>query len=237
MSTSLVAGISYPVHATFTARRCHPATSERITGNVLPDWRNLMAALTGSLDRTGNRAGEASLPVSPPGVIGGAVIKAARRSAGLTRRQLARTLAVSVRIVHGWENGTCPLFCVGYNRLSHLAGALDEADAKVRYEVGDLVLASQCDLLVIGMLRGFEDYAEVPPVDQDGAESQLARDLLRWALGRTLPERYRPWAPAGPLLARQDVIAFTALARNLNAGSHGDQLASYGAALSALSTG
>ena len=88
-----------------------------------------------------------------------------------------------------------------------------------------------------GMLREFEDYAEVPPVDVEGAEGEAARDLLRWALSGFAPERYRPWAPSGPLLARQDVIAFTALARNLNAGSHGDQLASYGAALTVLSTG
>ena len=86
------------------------------------------------------------------------------------------------------------------------------------YEIGDLVLASQCDLLMTGMLRGFEDYAEVPPVDVDGAEGEAARDLLRWALSGIVPKRYCPWATVGPLLARQDVIAFTALARSLNAG-------------------
>jgi transcriptional regulator with XRE-family HTH domain len=238
MSTSLVAGFGNPVHATIIAHRSHPATSERVNGNVLRKWRNPMAALTGSLDRSRNRTGEAFLPVSPPGVIGGAVIKAARRSAGLSRRRLARTLAVSLRTVHGWENGTHPLFCTGYNQLCRLASALDEADAKVGYEVGDLVLASQCDLLMTGMLRGFEDYAEVPPVDEDGAhgEGEAARALLRWALTGAAPERYRPFAPAGPLLARQDVTAFTALSRNLSAGSHGDQLASYGATLIALST-
>jgi transcriptional regulator with XRE-family HTH domain len=237
MTASLVAGFGHPVCATIIARHSHPATSKRVTGNVPRNWRNLMAAITGSPDRTGNRAGEAFLPVTPPGVIGGTVIKAARRSAGLTRRQLARTLAVSLRTVHDWENGTCPLFGVSYHQLCSLAAAFDQAGAKVRCDVGDLVLASQCDLLVMGMLREFEDYAEVPPVDEDGAEAKVARSLLRWALSGILPERYRPWAPAGLLLARQDVIAFTALARNLNAGSHGDQLASCGAALSALATG
>jgi transcriptional regulator with XRE-family HTH domain len=237
MSTSLVAGFSHPLRVTCTGRHSHPVTSEHVTGNVLRNWRNLMAALAGSLDRTGNRAGEAFLPVSPPGVIGGAVIKAARRSAGLTRRRLAQRLAVSFRTVRGWENGTHPLFCTGYNQLCRLAHALDQAGAKVGYEVGDLVLASQCDLLMTGMLRGFEDYAEVPPVDEDGAEGDVARDLLRWALAGAMPERYRPFVPAGPLLARQDVTAFTALARDLSAGSHGDQLASYGVTLIALSTG
>lgn len=237
MSTSLVAEFSHPLRATFTARHSHPVTSEHVTGNVLRNWRNLMAALAGSLDRTGKRAGEAFLPVSPPGVIGGAVIKAARRSAGLTRRRLARTLAVSPRTVRVWENGTHPLFCVGYDQLCGLASALDEADAKVGYEIGDLVLASQCDLLMTGMLRGFEDYAEVPPVDEDGPEGEVVRDLLRWALTGILPERCRPYAPASPLLAAQDMMAFTAIARDLNAGSRGDQLADFGTAIVALTVG
>lgn len=236
MTTSLVAGFSYPPHATIITRRSGPATSERGSGSAPRNWRNLMATLTGSPDRTGNRAGEAFLPVSPPGVIGGAVTTAARHSAGLTRRRLARIVTVSADTVRSWENGTCPLFCVSYGQLCRLAGALDEAGASVGREASELVLVSQCDLLVTGMLRGFEDYAEVPPVDEDGAEGDTARGLLRWALTGVPPERYRPWAPAGALLARQDLIAFTALARDMNAGSHGDQLASYGAALAALTT-
>ena len=110
-------------------------------------------------------------------------------------------LTISPGAVRGWEDGTDPLFSVSYDQLRHLASALDEADAKVGHEIGDLVLASQCDLLMTGMLREFEDYAEVPPVDLDGAESEAARDLLRWALGGIVPERYRPWAPSGRLLA------------------------------------
>jgi hypothetical protein len=38
-------------------------------------------------------------------------------------------------------------------------------------------------------------------------------------------------------LATQDQVTFTTIARQLNAGSHGDRLASYGAALTALTTG
>jgi hypothetical protein len=75
----------------------------------------------------------------------------------------------------------------------------------------------------------------VQPFDEDGAEGDAARDLLRWALTGVPPERYRPWAPnASPLMASRDVSAFTALAQDLTTGSHGDQLASYGAALTAL---
>ena len=136
-----------------------------------------------------------------------------------------------------WEDGTCPLVLCPYDGLCRLAAALDQAGAKTRCDVAELVLASQCDLLVTGMLHGTEDYAEVPPVDEDSAEGEAARNLLRWALAGVLPERYRPFAPARPLLAAQDLAAFTAVARQLNAGSHGGQLASYGHALTAIIAG
>jgi hypothetical protein len=86
--------------------------------------------------------------------------------------------------------------------------------------------------LIAGILHGSEDYAEVPPVEDP--EGEAPRSLLRWALTETAPDRYRRYAPTGPLLARPDVILFVAAARNLQAGSHGSDLASYGAALVAL---
>jgi hypothetical protein len=174
---------------------------------------------------------------SPPGVIGGAVIQAARKSARISCWKLARMLGVSPDAVRRWEDGTCPLFCVPYDGLFRLAAALDQAGAKTRCDVAEFALASQCDLLVTGMLHGTEDYAEVPPVDEDSAEGEAARDLLRWALAGILPERYRPFATARPLLAAHDLTAITAVTRQLSAGSHGDQLASYGHALTAIRVG
>jgi hypothetical protein len=102
---------------------------------------------------------------------------------------------------------------------------------KLRCDVAEFVLASQCDLLLTGVLHGFEDYAEVPPIDEDSAEGETARDLLRWAL---VPERYRLFAPTRPLLAAHDLIAFNAVAGELSADLYGDQLASYGRALKDL---
>ena len=61
------------------------------------------------------------LPVSRPGVIGAAVLKAARRSARMTRRRVARVAGVSLATVRAWENGTCPLYCVDYQQLRQLA--------------------------------------------------------------------------------------------------------------------
>jgi transcriptional regulator with XRE-family HTH domain len=196
-----------------------------------------MAALTRLPGEARVQASEDFLPTSPPGVIGGAVIRAARKSARISPRKLARMLAVSPDAVRRWEDGTCPLFCVPYDALCRLAAALNQAGAKTRCDVGELALASQCDLLLTGMLHGTEDYAEVPPVDEDSAEGEAARNLLRWALAGVLPERHHSFATARPLLAGEDLAALTAVTRQLNAGSRGGQLASYGQALTAIRVG
>jgi transcriptional regulator with XRE-family HTH domain len=180
-----------------------------------------------------DEAGAIAFPVSPPGVIGGAVIRAARRSAALSRKDLARALAVSAPNVRVWEDRTRPLFSVRYDRLCQIADALQKAGAQVGQEPGELILASQCDLLIAGILRGFEDYAEVPPIE-DPAEDKAARSLLRWALAGTVPYRYRTYVRTCSLLARPDLILFAAAAEDLQADSHGRGLADYGAALIAL---
>jgi transcriptional regulator with XRE-family HTH domain len=105
--------------------------------------------------------------VSPPGVIGGAVINAALRSANLTRRQLARMLAVTPATVRGWENGTIPLFAVSYTQIRQLADALGQSGTRAIPLLTELIIASQCDLLITRMLDGTEDYAEPPPIDED----------------------------------------------------------------------
>jgi len=170
-------------------------------------------------------------------VIGGAVIKAARRSAHLTQRRLARMLSVSPATIRTWENGTFPLFAVTYRQLCQLADGLSQAGARVGQRHSELILASQCDLLITGMLGGFEDYAEAPPVDQDTDDGAAARSLLRWALTGTIPDQYRPYNSPGPLLTRSDRADFASIARNLNAGSQGTDLISYGATLLALTSG
>lgn len=133
------------------------------------------------------------------GTIGAAVIRAAMHSADLTRRALANTLGVSPVIVHGWETGTTPLYRVGYQQLRQLAEALGRTGERTGFDLATLLLASQCDLFVAGMLGGFEDFAEVPPIEHQ-PEGQVARALLRWALTGDVPERYRPYVQPGPLL-------------------------------------
>jgi DNA-binding transcriptional regulator YiaG len=173
-------------------------------------------------------------PHSPPGVIGAAVIRAARLSAHLTRPRLARQLNVNVATVRSWENGTIPLFCVPYDQLQQLAGALKRPDAEAGGELGELLSASKCDLLLAGMLRRFEDYAEVPPIEEHSTNAETARELLRWALAGTAPDRYRQYASPLPLLDKDDIDLVTAMARDLLTGSHGHDLVGYGSALIAL---
>jgi hypothetical protein len=236
MTASLLAEFGHPVQATCAdiARPSRARSCGHLGKRALHGRRGLLDGLTRLSRPAGAQAGEASLPVSAPGVIGGAIIQAARRSARTSRKKLARMLAVSPGTVRGWEDGTCPLFCVPYHDIYRLAAAFDHAGAKMPCDVAELVLASQCDLLLTGMLQTLEDYAEVPPIDEDSAEGEAARDLLRWALAGILPERYRLYAPARSLLAAPDLIAFTAVAQQLSAGSRGGQLTSYGRALTAL---
>jgi transcriptional regulator with XRE-family HTH domain len=236
MTASLLAEFGHPVQTkrTDVARSARAASSGHLGVFASRGQGGLPAGLTPLPGPVGAQPGETFLPVSAPGVIGGAIVRAARKSARMRRRKLARMLIVSPDTVRSWEDGTCPLFCVPYADLRRLAAALDQAGAKVQCDVAELALASQCDLLITGILQRFEDYAEVPPIDEDSTEGEAARLLLRWALAGVVPERYRPFAPARPLLAAQNLTAFTALARELSAGSHGDQLASYGRALATL---
>jgi transcriptional regulator with XRE-family HTH domain len=238
MTTSFVGEASRPIGIVRVNTAHRPRVgSERLGRNARRNRAGLIAFLTRLSGGAGTQTNKDFLAASFfPGVIGGAVIRAARKSARISRRKLARLLTTSPRTVRSWENGTCPLFLVSYDGLGRLADALDRAGAKVQCGVTELMLAAQCDLLIAGMLRGFEDYAEVPPVDEDSAEGQAAYGLLRWAFTGLPPERYRTSAPVRPLLPTHDLNAFTALALQLSTGSHGKPLVSYGRALVAITT-
>jgi DNA-binding transcriptional regulator YiaG len=189
------------------------------------------AVLMGRPSGTGNTG---YCPTSPPGVIGGAIIRAARRSAHLTTRRLAQSLHVDLATARGWQNGTSPLFCLPHGQLRQLAAALRSAGAQVGQDLGELLLASQCDLLITGMLHGFEDYAEIPPIDDDGPEADAARGLLRWAFAGTVPEPYRPHVWPVALIVGPDAERLSSLAQELKAGDDGPDLVPFGAALVAL---
>lgn len=145
-------------------------------------------------------------------------------------------LNVSQATVLTWEDGTMPMFCVGYGQLRALADALTEADARVGWELDELLIASQCDLLVTGMLHGFEDYGEVPAVEGESAEAWATRGLLCWALTGAAQLQYRPHVVAGRLLAEPDVAHMARIARELQA-LEDSPLSSYGTVLLSLTHG
>src|ERR1039457_4572107 len=182
------------------AKRRGPSRSWLPPGLRPSDGSAPVITLTGMCSWIENQGGQSAFPVSPPGVIGGAVLRACRRSAGLSKRPVARMLGVSLSSVRAWEEGACPLFCVRYDQLCQLADALSRVGAQIGPDVRELLLASQCDLLITGILHGFEDYGEVPPVDENEDSATAARGLLRWALTGVVPQRYRRYAVAGPLL-------------------------------------
>jgi len=233
MTVSLLAEFSHSVQIKRTDIVCpdRAASSGHLGALAFRDREGLPAGLAQLPGPVGFREGKTLLKVSAPGVIGSAIVRAARKSAGIGRWKLARIIKASPRAVRSWENGTCPLFLVAYDDLGRLAAAFGQAGAKVGCDVAELMLASRCDLLIAGMLQGFEDYAEVPPIEEDSIQGEAARDLLRWALAGVVPQRYRAMVPARPLLTRHDLNAFTELALQLGRGSQGDQLASYGRAL------
>jgi transcriptional regulator with XRE-family HTH domain len=176
------------------------------------------------------------LTVSPPGVIGGALIRAARHSVKLARHELAQAIGLDNETVRDLEHGETALFCVPYDLLRQVAGALARPGSALTGGVGELVTAANCDLLVTAMLCGFEDYAEVPPIDQNTPDGALARDLLRWALAGVVPDRYRPTATARRLLAARERFYVATIARSLSAGARGPELAEFGLTLAMLAT-
>src|SRR5260221_13768341 len=172
------------------------------------------------------------VPVAPPGVIAGAVLRAARLSANSTRGRLARNLRMRRATVRGWEYGTIPLFGVPYGQLCQLAETLNTFGATVGNDLNELFLASQCDVLIIGMLRGEENYAEVPPIGERTPEGATADALLRWAAQGAIPTEYLKLVHATPLLADLDVKRLAEVAHELTSGVFGRDLAAYGTAVS-----
>ena len=198
----------------------------------LPTLPSIGASL---LPRTWHRAAKAAdTRGTPPGPIGAAVIKAARRGVRLSRRGLAQRLAVPISTIASWEDGSSPLYCTDFGQLRQLAAALTAPGGDERQVLHTLLLASQCDLLLTGMLRGFEDYAEIPPIDEDTADGETTRGLLHWALTGAAPALYMKHAPAGRLLSEEDVTKIRELAQLAQTGAQGPALKIFGSALATL---
>jgi transcriptional regulator with XRE-family HTH domain len=220
---------------TMTAAFAHSfsvADSGRRPRRRLPSLPSIGASL---LPRTWRRTVKAADACgTPPGPIGAAVIKAARRGVRLSQRRLAQRLAIPISTVARWEAGSSPLYCADFGQLCQLAAPLTPADGDEGRFLHRLLLASQCDLLLTGMLRGFEDYAEIPPIDENTADGETTRGLLRWALTGVAPAPYTKHAPAGRLLAEEDVTKIRELALLVEVGAHGPDLKVFGSTLATL---
>ena len=163
------------------------------------------------------------------------MIKTGRRSAGLTRHQLARLLGTTTAQLRAWETGTAPLYCEPYPQLRRIASTLSQTGAVAGADLAELLLASQCDLLITRMLTGTEDYAEIPPIDENTSEGKATRALLRWALTSQPPAHYGALALRGPLLSRADAERLHALGLALQLGARGSVLVPVGAVIASLS--
>jgi len=134
---------------------------------------------------------------SPPGAITGAVLRAARRSAGLTTARLARIAGFSEAVLRLWEYGDPPLGAEPTACLARLCAALRGADAEPQI-IGDLDTAIWCDLIVTGLTDGLRTHLDEPP-------DRAVLKLLAWATAGVLPDPYLPHAHRGPLLPPSDV--------------------------------
>jgi len=143
---------------------------------------------------------------SSPGVIGGTVIRCARRSAGVGRHDFAYATGVDHRTMRDVELGEIPLYCVPYPFLQRVADELSESLTSLTGGISELLTAADCDLLVTALLCDFEDFTEVPPIDQDTAEGKRARELLAWAL--------RGWSLTGTSRRPPPVVYWRALSGN-----------------------
>lgn len=132
----------------------------------------------------------------PPGIVAGAVLRSARRSAGLSTALLAAAIDVDETSITLWETGREPLASVSSPVIERLAAALRRMGAQPVL-VADLFVAAWCDL-VLGAIAEGDDASCLlaDPLARDNAFSEL----LAWAMTGQPPARHRPYAPAGQLL-------------------------------------
>jgi transcriptional regulator with XRE-family HTH domain len=151
-------------------------------------------ASTASLDRpTRHRVSSSANRGFLPGVVAGAVLRAARLSAGMSEAELAIAANFPLKAIWDWEGGSSLLAAVPLPQVERLQAALRKAGADPRL-VADFAAAAWCDLVVVAMIN-----------DEDTTclmANPLSRDvnfgeLLLWSLTGHIPLRYRPYANQG----------------------------------------
>jgi DNA-binding XRE family transcriptional regulator len=151
---------------------------------------------------------------SPPGIVAGTVLRAARLSAHRTQAQLAEAIGVDEACIAGWEDGTDPLTAVAYPVLERLETKLAAARAEAGL-VKDLAIALWCDL-VIEALAGSQDI--ICLIADPAAAEDAFGELLAWSVSDHRPARYRQYAGPGPLLRPADLSRIGESVRQIGRG-------------------
>jgi hypothetical protein len=164
--------------------------------------------VTGSVaaSRYGEKVGEHA---ALGGAVAGAVLRAARLSAGSSEMLLATAAGVEEAAVRAWEDGTDPLASVPVPQVGRLKAALRAAGAEPRL-VADLDAATWCDLVILAITAGEDAVCLL--ADPLVREEAFA-DLLTWSLAGRVPARYRPYYTPGPLVPDGDLALVAAALR------------------------
>jgi transcriptional regulator with XRE-family HTH domain len=154
-------------------------------------------ASTASLDRpTGHPVGRSANCGFLPGVVAGAVLRAARLSADMSEARLAIAAGLPAKAIRDWEEGSSLLAAVPLPEVERLQAALRQAGADPRL-VADFAAAAWCDLVVVAMINGEDTTCLMAdPLSRDAAFGEL----LLWSLAGHIPPRYRPYSNAGSSL-------------------------------------
>ena len=153
-------------------------------------------AATASLDRpTSHRVSRSANRGFLPGVVAGAVLRAARLSAGMTEARLAIAADLPLKAIRDWEEGSSLLAAVPLPEVERLQAALRKAGADPRL-VADFAAAAWCDLVVVAMINDEDTTCLMAdPLSRDVAFGEL----LLWSLAGHIPPRYQPYFSPTPL--------------------------------------
>jgi transcriptional regulator with XRE-family HTH domain len=150
-------------------------------------------ATTASLDRpTSDRVSRSANRNVLPGLVAGAVLRAARLSAGMSEAELAVAANLPLKAIRDWEEGSSLLAAVPLPQVERLQAALRKAGANPRL-VADFGAAAWCDLVIVAMINDEDTTCLMAdPLSRDVAFGEL----LLWSLAGHVPPRYQPYVIA-----------------------------------------
>lgn len=144
-------------------------------------------------------------PAEHEGLVSGAVLRAFRRSLGLSQKAFAQLLIVDIYTYRSWESGRRALTRVPVYRFRALCRALVAAGV-TRALIGALDVALDLDLDIARALASGDDL--FPP---DGC-SETWQALLQWTLGGPAPLMLQGLRTEPPRVCPRDLRVLTARA-------------------------